>query len=48
MSCVPGGKTVSVNGCHYGKVGNLLVGKIKFGGIYISAGGLTAEAILDM
>ena len=43
MSWVPGGKTVSVNGCHYGKVGNFLGGKIKFGGI--SAGGLTAEAM---
>ena len=36
------GKTVSVNGCHYGKAKNFLGEKIKFGGI--SAGGLTAEA----
>ena len=43
MSWVPGGKTVSVNGCHYGKVGNFLGGKIKFGGI--SAVVLTAEAV---
>ena len=43
MSWVPGGKTVSVNGCHYGKVGNFLGGKIEFGGI--SADGLTAEAV---
>ena len=42
MSWVPGGKTVSVNGCHYGKVGDFLGGKIKFDGI--SAGGLTIEA----
>ena len=42
MSWVPSGKTFSVNGCHYGKVGNFLGGKIKFGGI--SVGGLTAEA----
>ena len=45
MSWVLGGKTVSVNGCHYGRVGNFLDGKIKFGGI--SAGGLTAEAVIS-
>ena len=43
---MPGGKTVSVNGCRYGKLGNFLGGKVKFGGI--SAGGLTAEAAQNM
>ena len=43
MSWVPCGKTVSVNRCHYEKVGNFLGGKIMFGGI--SAGGITAEDI---
>ena len=43
MSWGPGGKTFSVFGCHFGKVGKFLGGKIKFGGI--SAVVLTAEAV---
>ena len=42
MSWVPGGKTVSVNGCHYGKAAKFQGGRKKLGGI--TAGGLTAEA----